>query len=240
MDTDGNVRGTDGTILTNPSDAEISRTRTKVIQAEAKKSRVTRAGHVVGAILLKQLNDNILQFKEDLKNLEFKRDIYTLNSINGGRRKKKRKSKRRRKSRRKRKRRRKSKRKSRRRRKRKRKRRGGYRLRFPDSDTPTWELTDLPEYNKLNINEKTYTFGEGDFHDMVAYLNQYGITSPATQQYIMNNLIPLGLTRLEFLPWLELPTDMNNHFSELEEEDKSNFINALYDTHELSPLEEPA
>ena len=123
------------------------------------------------------------------------------------------------------------------RRRRRRKHRGGYRLRFPQAESPTWKLTDLPEYNKLNNNEKLYTFGKGDFHDMVAYLNQYGITSPVTQQYILNNLIPLGVTRLEFLPRLITPTIVRDPV--LDEEDKSNFINAIADAGELPILEDP-
>ena len=75
---------------------------------------------------------------------------------------------------------------------------------------------------------------------MVAYLNQYGITSPEIQQYILNNLIPQGYTRLEFLPWLAIPMDMDSHFSELDEENKLNFINAQDDAGELPILEEPA
>ena len=72
---------------------------------------------------------------------------------------------------------------------------------------------------------------------MVAYLNQYGITSPVTQQYILNNLIPLGVTRLEFLPRLITPTIVRDPV--LDEEDKSNFINAIADAGELPILEDP-
>jgi hypothetical protein len=117
-------------------------------------------------------------------------------------------------------------------RRRRKRRRGGYRLRFPDSDPPTWELTDLPEYNKLTTREKSATFNRGDFHDIVAYLRQYGITSPVIQQYILNNLILLGITYLDAFPWIEI-NDLNQNFPNLDEENKARFINAINDSGDL-------
>ena len=119
---------------------------------------------------------------------------------------------------------------------RRRQRRGGYRLRFPDADPPTWELTDLEEYNKLTTRGKAVTLGRGDFHDIVAYLRQYGITSPGVQQYILNNLIILGITYLDAFPWIEVD-DLNQNFPNLDSENKARFTDAINDSVNLPHLE---
>jgi len=145
----------------------------------------------------------------------------------GGRRKARRRKTRRRKTRR---------RKTKRRKKtRRRQRRGGYRLRFPHADPPTWELTNLPEYNKLTTRGKSVTLGRGDFHDIVAYLRQYGITSPVVQQYILNNLIIVGITYLDAFPWIEID-DLDKDFPNLDEENKARFIDAINDSENLPYL----